>query len=395
MKSIACFFSHPIQYFAPMLKAVAAKDPLTVYFYSDATMRGATDVDFGVPVKWDVELLAGYTSGFLKNFSRRTKLTNHFGDAVNPGVFGSIRRQKDAVVWINGWSYASDLMAMLAAFIYRRPVWLRADNPLSLELKKSRKVLWIKKIMLRYFLFPVFIDRCLYVGKESRLFFEFYGMSPERLTFTPHAVDNDSFRRAAQKYSADISGLKSGLGLPAEKKIILFAGKFVPVKRPMDLLKAFRRLDREDYVLVMVGEGQLRPEIENYIHTEKMKQVYLPGFVNQSQISAWYAAADVFVLCSESETWGLVVNEVMNFAKPVVLSDTCGCAADLLEPGTNGFVYPKGDVVALADRIAAVLDDGSFRISAGKRSEEIVRGYSVEKIAVNVHEALTKTECRN
>jgi len=395
MKSIACFFSHPIQYFAPMLREIAAKDELRVYYYSDASLRGAKDIDFGVAVKWDTDLLGGYESSFIKNYSRRGKLDNNLGDAVNPGVFAALRRQKNAVVWVNGWSYASDLMTMLAAFFLRRPLWLRADNPLLLEKKKSAGTRWLKKILLKHFLFPLFVDRCLYVGKESRLFFEYYGIKPAQLLFTPHSVDNTAFSAAADRYKADLYILKQELQLPPDKKIILFAGKYAPVKRPMDLLKAFELLNRPDYALVMVGEGQLRSEMEAYIRGKELSSVFLTGFVNQSQISAWYAVADVFVLCSESETWGLVINEVMNFAKPVVVSDTCGCISDLVESGSNGYTFPKGDITALAGRISAVLDNDAFAVQAGKRSREIISGYSVEKIAANIHEALMRSECKN
>jgi len=116
--------------------------------------------------------------------------------------------------------------------------------------------------------------------------------------------------------------------------------------------------------LVMVGEGELRTEIENFINDNKLANVHLPGFINQSEIVKYYAVADVFVLCSgEGETWGLSVNEAMNFNLPVVVSEMAGCAHDLVQFGVNGFVFKCGNVRVLANQInqALVFAPSSFK----------------------------------
>src|ERR1700759_5376042 len=121
----------------------------------------------------------------------------------------------------------------------------------------------------------------------------------------------------------------------------------------------------------MVLEGGLRKEMETFITKNQRRQVSLTGFVNQSRIPLYYAVADVFVMCSGmGETWGLSVNEAMNFETPVIVSATCGCAADLVEEGVNGWVFPTGDIPALAGCQERTLADDQFRLSAGKRSAE-------------------------
>src|SRR3990172_7079616 len=90
--------------------------------------------------------------------------------------------------------------------------------------------------------------------------------------------------------------------------------------------------------------------------------VRIAGFLNQSELPAAYAAADVFVLPSAfHETWGLVVNEAMNFDLPVVVSDKVGCGADLIEPGRNGFIVPHDDTAQLAEAIGRLVGDAEMR----------------------------------
>jgi glycosyltransferase involved in cell wall biosynthesis len=109
-----------------------------------------------------------------------------------------------------------------------------------------------------------------------------------------------------------------------------------------------------------------------------LSRVVITGFVNQGEISRYYAAADVLVLPSSHEPWGLVLNEGMCFGLPVVASDAVGAAPDLVHSGENGFVYPAGDVSALADALRRLLADSAGRGRMGARSREIVAAFSYD-----------------
>nr|WP_303626651.1 glycosyltransferase family 4 protein [Ferruginibacter sp. HRS2-29] len=175
--------------------------------------------------------------------------------------------------------------------------------------------------------------------------------------------------------------IKKELGVDPQKKVVLFSGKYIEKKRPLDLVKAFAQLRRDDATLLMMGEGGLRKEMETYIAQNNIADVVLTGFVNQSEIVKYYAAADVFVMCSGmGETWGLSVNEAMNFSMPVIVSSTCGSAHDLVQQGVNGFVYDEGDIEELSKKLNQLLSDESLRISAGEASKKIVADFSIDKI---------------
>jgi glycosyltransferase involved in cell wall biosynthesis len=386
---IIYFLSHPIQYFSPLLKELAKQIDLHVYYFSDASISGQKDTGFDQQISWDIPLLEGYQYNFLKNYSRRSGLNNRFFDLFNPGVIRVLRKQAPSIVIINGWTYSSTWMVIFFSRLFGKRIWLRAENPLNQELQKSKLVLCLKKILLKHFLFRFFISKFLYIGRQNKLFFNYYGVPDSSLIYTPYAVDNAFFSRECERLSSVTGNIKRELGLPPDKKIILYCGKYIDKKRPLDLLRAFKDLDHPDSILLMVGEGVLRREMEQYILENRLEQVvFLTGFINQSEISKYYVIADVFVMCSGmGETWGLAVNEAMNFAKPVILSATCGCSDDLVKQGDNGFVFREGDVAELSACMRKALEDDDFRKNAGRASKQIIQGYSNEVIVQNIRAA--------
>ncbi len=382
------FLSHPVQYFSPLFRELAKSTPLKVYYFSQNNETGKMDAGFGRAIQWDTPLLEGYESSFFKNLSWRASLDNHFLDVINPGILKILWKDKTPVVIVNGWTYSSALLIIFAGRIFGKKVWLRSENPLNQEMKKRSVILFLKKIFLQRFLFKFFVSKFLYIGTESRRFFEFYGVASSKLVCTPYAVDNEYFAGQCALLS-DTTAIRAELGLSPDKKIILFSGKYIAKKRPLDLLQAFRLLNNTDYALVMVGEGELRKEMEEYIAGNGLRNVHLTGFINQSRISRYYAVADVFVMCSGvGETWGLAVNEAMNFRKPVIVSEICGSCADLVRHGENGFTFETGNIPELAGYLKRTLEDEAFRISAGKRSAEMIREYSIDRIVHNMVAAL-------
>jgi glycosyltransferase involved in cell wall biosynthesis len=149
------------------------------------------------------------------------------------------------------------------------------------------------------------------------------------------------------------------------------------------LLSAFSTVRKElPCWLVMVGDGNLRVDIEAQIRESGIKNAILPGFLNQDELPPAYTAADIFVLPSAFyETWGLVVNEAMNFSLPAVVSDKVGCGKDLVKDGWNGFVFPHTDERQLADRLRQLVKDAALRKEFGKNSAELIANYTVENCA--------------
>lgn len=339
--------SHPIQYFVPLYQYLTKNGIETEGWYcSDENIHGHFDRQFGTKVAWDIPLLEGYTAKFFRNRSWKPSLYNGFFGLINPSLWRALFKEKRSVVVVHGWNYVTHVMAIVLGRLAGHRICLRGESPLSQEIVKSSFNRFVKKIFLQGILFR-FVNNFLYIGEQNKAFYRYYGVSEKKLVFTPYAVDNDRFRNASDELNK--SAVRIDLGLPSDAYIVLFTAKFIDKKRPMDLLRAFETLQVPGKYLVMVGDGELRSEMESFIKEKKLvDQVRLAGFVNQTEIVKYYAAADVFALCSGvGETWGLSVNEAMNFNLPVVVSKTAGSSEDLAGP-SSGYVFDTGDINALA-----------------------------------------------
>lgn len=352
---------------------------LLVLYCSDENVKGHIDKGFGVVVKWDIPLLEGYNYKFLKNNSWKPSIFSGFFGLINLEIFKELKNEKGNLLVIHAWNYLTHFLAIIYGKLAGLKICIRGDNPFNQEMSKNQNLIRLKKILLGKLLFK-FIDYFLFVGVQNKKFYEFYGVHEKKLVFTPHAVDNDRFRVEYEKYKDKKNELRKELALPIYKTIILTSGKYIPQKRPMDLLKAFHLLNNENTALIFLGEGELRGEMEAFIKTNNLKDVYLTGFKNQSEIGKYFAAADIFVLPSGSETWGLVVNEAMNFRLPIIVSDQVGCKDDLVIENVNGFIFEYSNIKHLTQKLKILLSDRVMRENFGNKSQEIIKKYSYSSI---------------
>jgi glycosyltransferase involved in cell wall biosynthesis len=377
---VACLVSHPIQYQAPLFRYLAARPAidLTVFFLSDLSLHAYRDSGFGVDVKWDVPLLDGYRHEFLPRMGGGSELS--FWRPWTFGLRARLRRGRFDALWVHGYAHRGCLAAIAAAKSLNIPVLLRGESNLMSETDDALK-LGVKRIAMPALLRT--IDGVLAIGRLNRAYYLHYGVDANRIFPMPYAVDNAFFRAAAERARPNREALRAELGLNPGRPVILFASKMQPHKRAGDLLEAYARLSPDNRAeptvyLVFAGDGEERTALERRARELKWDSIRFIGFRNQSELPALYDLCDVFVLPSEHEPWGLVVNEAMNAAKPVVVSDRVGAGQDLVEDGTNGFIYPVGDVTTLADRLRQLVENPERRATMGARSLERVEQYGFE-----------------
>ncbi|MRI02116.1 glycosyltransferase [Kriegella sp. EG-1] len=383
MKKIIFINSHPIQYFAPMYAFMNTNGQKTDAWYcSDDSLKGDLDKEFGVKVKWDIPLLQGYEYRFFKNYSWKPSIFKGFFGLINLGLIRQLFREEKSVFVVHGWNYCTHFLVLMLGKLRGHTICLRNDMPLKHETYKKGWNQPIKRFGLKYIVFPR-IDYFLYVGTQNQLFYKSYNIDEKRLITSPYAVDNDRFTNEFKKLKEEKCIIKKNLNIPNSDKVIVFSGKLIDKKRPLDLLQAFKNLDVVDCWLIFVGEGNLRVEMEEYINEHQLKQVILTGFVNQSEISEFYTIGDVFVMCSYlSENWGLSVNEAMNFDLPLILSDLTGCSDDLVIEGENGYVFETGNVADLTDKLKKVLVNQQLNQTTSSR--KIITNYSYQEVLKNL-----------
>ncbi len=390
---LAVVASHPIQYQAPLFRALAAAPDmdLSVFFCSDSGARAYRDPGFDREVKWDVDLLDGYRSEVLPNASPRPTPSTFWG-LINPGIASRLRGGDFDAVLVHGWGHVTYWLAMAAAFVSGLPVLLRGESNLLRVLPP-----WKQKLK-RALLTQLFrrVSGFLTIGRYNAEFYRAYGVGDEQLFLVPYAVDNRFFCTRADELLPRRREIRRELGIPEDRLVVLFCGKLTPAKRPMDLIEAFARVSADvRAALVYVGDGPQRPELESYIERRRLKDVYLMGFRNQTELPRFYALADVFVLPSGFDPWGLVVNEAMCFGLPVVVSDQVGARGDLVTDDVNGAVYPTGDVLALAQVLARILGDTAFRNAMGLASRDRIEAWSLEQDVRGVQRCLERVAPRH
>ncbi len=392
-RKLAVVMSHAIQYQAPLLRKIAAnKDiDLKVYFNWDFGVKETLDTQFGRNVKWDTPLLEGYDYKFLKNFS--PKPSSDFWGQINFGIIPELVKNHYDSVLLFGWNQFTNWLVFLVAPIVGTRIILQGESPLSHELIKKGPNRFAKRLIFRV-LFSL-VSKFLYIGGENRKFYEYYGVPENKLIFAPYAVENDRLFISAKRLKAEKEEFKREIGIEKNQPVILFVGKFIEKKRPMDLIRAYELIAEssgskvKNAALVFVGDGVLRSEMEDYIKTHNLKNVRILGFKNQLELPKFYALADIFVLPSGiSETWGLVTNEAMCFGLPVIVSDMVGCGADLIKSGENGFIFPTGDIRRLTECISALIADAKLRANFGEKSRKIIETYSHETDVEAIIEAM-------
>jgi glycosyltransferase involved in cell wall biosynthesis len=387
MRKIAIIISHPIQYYAPWFHYLNEQSgySIRVFYLWDFGVWQHTDRDFQQTIQWDIPLLSGYDYEFVPNVSVQPG-THHFWGLQNPSLITQVKQfDPDAVLLMN-YNYAS-----LYHFLWhwrQTPLLFRGDSHRlwgGSSVKAWIKKQWITQLYRRF-------AACLYVGQANYRYFRIHGMESDRLFFSPHAVDNERFLTQAIAAQVAAQQWKQELGIPSDHAVILFAGKFIPKKRPLDLLNAFLQADLANTSLLFVGGGELESSLRQ--RASQHAHVYFAPFQNQTFMPRTYAIADLFVLPSygPAETWGLAVNEAMCLGKPLIVSDHVGCAADLVHPNRNGFVFPAGQVSALADCLTSALSDRDRLKTWGEYSLYLVKKYSYYHATQGLQKAISSLE---
>ncbi|MGE0575884.1 MAG: glycosyltransferase family 4 protein [Reyranella sp.] len=376
---IGFLLSHPIQYYTPIFRALANRCDLQVFFAHRQSAAGQADAGFGVAFEWDIDLLSGYESKFLQNVARHPS-TDRFNGCDTPGIGREIAEGRFDALVVPGWALRTYWQGVLAGRKAGVTVLVRGDSQLGGHQRawvRLAKRLVFAQVLRRF-------DGFLYVGQRNREYLLHYGVPARRLFFSPHCIDNALFGSAAEAARRDRLADEA-----AKRRVprILFVGKLMARKRPVDVLRAADMVSRRigAVEVVFAGSGELEPELRRVAAETKVPTTFL-GFVNQSRLPAVYGSADVIVLPSNSsETWGLVINEAMACGVPAVVSEAIGCAPDLVENGVTGATFADGDLTGCARAIESVLAlDGA---ATRRHLAERMATYSPARAADGIVEA--------
>lgn len=371
-RRLAVVSTHPIQYYAPVFRALSSNADLEIHvFYGwEGAIRPNVDPEFGRAVQWDIPLLEGYPHSFMRNQSTDPGPHHHRGIDC-PGLTSAILEWEPDVVLMYGWNYKSHLQA-LRILRGKIPILFRGDSTLLNEKPGPRGL--GRRVILRWVYRHV--DLALYVGKRNQEYYLRHGLVDEQLDWAPHSVENNRFDDLDGSYSTQAIAWRMGLGIRSDEIVMLYAGKILEEKGLGLLLNTFLRGDFENAHVIFAGSGYFEHALK--IRAAANQRVHFLGFQNQTMMPIVYRLADIVILPSFGETWGMVVNEAMASSRPVIVSDKVGCAPDLVTTGETGFIFSLQSEPDLSSILERVTGNPAELILMGRRARALIENWSIE-----------------
>jgi glycosyltransferase involved in cell wall biosynthesis len=387
---LAVFTTHPIQYQCPLWRRLNDDQGITtrVFFLSDFSARAYHDEQFGRAVEWTVPLLEGFEYEVLQHEPPTWRTVGSRSLARRLSAFSPDACLLTGYVPLYYWH------AILACRMLGVPAILRTE---ATDADKRRPPILAAGRSLALRAFYGQISSFLAIGHNARNHYLRLGVKPERIGMSPYCIDTPLFER--QRLAAVRGPMRREIGIPDDALVVLFSGKLIPKKDPGLVLAALERvqdIDGRPVHVVFMGDGELRIELEQRAERVGKERMHFLGFRNQDEMGEVYANSDMLVLPSRfSETWGLVVNEAMQFGIPALVSDRVGCGPDLVEAGRTGWIFPEGDAIALGERIVATgrqLSEDRQAVYAACRAK--ADAYSLERAMEGIRDAVGRVASR-
>jgi glycosyltransferase involved in cell wall biosynthesis len=313
------------------------------------------------------------------------ELNNHWkilnGKLKNKMIFISklIFSNQYEVVHVAGWREPLIILTIILSKLRRIPVVIETDTALPKYLS-----LW-KKIGKRL-VYPVyfkFINLFLPGGKRQAKYLEYYGVKKNRIIEAKMTVDIEYIKKISSTLAInDKKRICEKYNIPHNKLIFLFVGRLIEEKGIKDLIDAFNKLKQDNIFLLIVGDGCLRTYVENKIKNNE-KICYAGRIIAKELIEILYTA-DILVLPSHYEPWGLVVNEAMAMGRPVIVSDQVGCIDDLVTHQQTGLIIKSGSIRDLIDAIEFMINNENRRLMMGRESAIKISDWTLANEANNL-----------
>ena len=312
--------------------------------------------------------------GSFRAVQLEKKIANVGSNALCVDVVKWVKQPFDHII-VGGYSNPTIIWAMLYMRLHKIPFWMEVDGGLIRQEKKHKFL--VKKGLV------TLADKWLSTGPNTTKYLVHYGAKKEKVAEYPFSSLSEQEVLGCMVSREEKAALKAALGIP-EEKAVLTIGQFIHRKGFDVLLKAAADVDKDAGIYIVGGE----PTEEYLMLREELglKNVHFLGFQSKDVLLDYYRAADLFVLPTREDIWGLVINEAMAYGLPVITTNRCVAGLDLVEDGVNGYIVPVGDAKALAEKMNLALQSDLEEM--GQVSLEKIRPYTIENMAKSHMEIL-------
>lgn len=302
---------------------------------------------------------------------------------LNRGVNRALRQASPDAILCGGYNYIASWEALMYARSRNIPFLLWSESN-RYDARAGHALVEMLK--------AEFVRRCdafVVPGRSAAEYLSTLKVPGEKIFTAPNAVDNELFSARARLARENATAARRRLNLP--ERYFLFVGRLVPEKGVFDLLSAYSQMDeglRQQIGLVFVGDGPCRHELETRAAAVHPGMIRFPGFAQREELPDFYALAEILVLPTYTDTWGLVVNEAMACGLPAIVSQVAGCAPDLIKEHWNGLLIEPGNIPLLKSILASLVLQRELLATMGAHSLQHVANYSPEAWARGISETV-------
>ena len=302
-------------------------------------------------------------------------------------IFSMIYGGTFDILHLAGWGHPLLFLSLIWGRLMRTSVCIESDTQLPYEIPAWKKI--VKRFTYPWlFKLP---NKFLPGGSIQKHFLQHYGVAESRIIKAQMTVDVTDIRQRVAVMQKTRDEMRAEMGYSEKGVIFIFVGRLEEFKGISFLLKAFMGLQQTCVSrpkLLVVGDGSCKKAVEK-AEGESEHINYL-GRLDYYGVIRSLAVADVAVIPSTFEPWGLVVNEAMAAGLPVIVSDRVGCVDDLVKDGLTGLVVPAKSVEALEKAMQFVLEDEDKRKEMGLNGRKLISRWTLEIEAEIVVKAWTE-----
>jgi|LFRM01.2.fsa_nt_gb glycosyltransferase involved in cell wall biosynthesis len=310
---------------------------------------------------------------------------------VNPSIVRELLHGNYDVIILGGCCDFTTQLAFIVSKLAKIPLILWSEGINSAQSKLGKLVSPLTNRIVAS------VDAVIVPGELSRQYHIECGAMPERVFIAPSVVDNEFYIRQYNRLRSEKNQLKKDREIKHDK-VILYVGQLIERKGIQYLVSAYKlfKRDNNDACLVIVGDGPIRDNLQEICIKQKIDDVIFTGWVSEKEKVIYYSIADVFVLPTLEDVWGLVVNEAMCCGLPIITTNAAGCSIDLVENGYNGYIVDSGDAeqlyYALLNAFESPVKHDQMRI---RSLEKIQRDFSVDATVNGFLSAIQYVKGRN
>lgn len=320
--------------------------------------------DQGIRFNWDKSQIKNYKAIFLKQGDIQE-------NRINPSVFKWLKIEWD-YIFVTNYSYMTEMAALIYLKCHKIPYVLEVDGGTIKNENLIRRVMKEKLISGAEAYFSP--------SKQTDDFLKYYGAKDNIIFRHPFtSLHNQQILDSVISENRKIE-IRKKLGINS-KNVIVGVGQLIFRKGWECLISIANKIDADIYI---VGEGECRNLYETEIRKQNLTNVHLIGFLSNEMTTMYYQAADVFVLPTRYDVWGVVINEALANGLPVITTTGCIAGQELVVNNDNGFLIPVDNNELLLDKLKLLLSDRKLRAKMSNNALKSIKGYTIENMA-DVH----------